>query len=387
MEELAIEVPAAAQLATAAHVGHSEDEPAVEQRQTHGGKRWVRGDFVGPVAIDDARGSAVDRSVTVAHQRHRNERAVAGSHHTPLAYIAGGIEVAKHRLALTQCSSAGDEVVVKNAGWGRERRIRITEKRCVEVGVGGGPHAMDRLGLINHHGLAEAAAIIELNDTKTLQSIEALMENQVTPKYFHAFKLRPAKQFAAGCDKFVVGAPLFGGGDPHRVGCGVRSGIGSGRHRYCHLAQPEVFGAVVGHDEETFAAVRASVMVHAVFDVLLTRPDEHEAIIESVGPCRPNFGGDLTADCEEDPLIGGAHRHPAEEPLIGFLENEIIFDALEPHQVSPHLIWTHSVILRQVEKRCAIGRPHRARSRFLNDVGQVESSGEITDVEFVDLIA
>ena len=90
-QQLALVVPAPAQLAAAAHVRHREDDATVQQGQPRDGEPRVDAGLVRAVAVEHARGRAVARGAGPAHQRDRHPGAVVGAiaHSRCCSYCAG----------------------------------------------------------------------------------------------------------------------------------------------------------------------------------------------------------------------------------------------------------------------------------------------------------
>ena len=135
LQQLAVLVPRAAQLAAATHMGDDEHHAAVEQRQPRDREPWVLARFVGAVAVQQCRRGELEAGAV--DDRHRHPRAVRGDRPVAAFDVVLGAVVAEHRLFAQQRPLTGGEVDVVDAHRGDERRRADPQLGRIPVGVAG----------------------------------------------------------------------------------------------------------------------------------------------------------------------------------------------------------------------------------------------------------
>ncbi len=133
---LAIGVPGIALVLAAADVGDGIDEAAVDQAEA--GCRETRRDrdAVAAIAVEQQRGGAIDRRVTMMHDADRDLGPIAGGRIEAARDVVGRIMAARHFLGLAQRTAAVSEVVVVGLRRRRHRGVGETHGGGVELITG-----------------------------------------------------------------------------------------------------------------------------------------------------------------------------------------------------------------------------------------------------------
>src|SRR5690606_10764793 len=302
-------VPAAAHLATTAHVGDRVDDAAVEVGQPGHREVGVDGDLVGPVAVEQPRVGPVGGQFLAGHERDRDAGAVLGGRPQPVLDVVGRVVAAQDRLALDQGEVAGGQGQVVDAGRGDERLDHHLQGVGLVGGVGAG---VDRPDLLLHRHVVAVvhrqAVVAQRQDPHLGQPVAAQRHRQVAGEGLGAGDPHP---LASG----QHGPPVVVGGGP------------DGRH-----GQLEVPVIPVVYDPEALARGR-----HVILDPLPPRRDDPELPGRVVRGQQAVLRGVLAAQGDDDVLVvaGGTHAHPV--ALVVLLVDEDVLVGGGADLVPPHL--------------------------------------------------
>ena len=165
--------------------------------------------------------------------------------------------------------------------------------------------------------------------------------------------------------------------------CGARSvqvARPGSRHGRGHDA--EVLGVEVGEDDEAVALVVDAVLV-------VGRPRLHDDRL-GLGLARPDerrLARGLALAGQQHDLLAAAQLDAQEEPLVVLLEHEHVVGLRRAQPVAPHLVGPHGLVGDHVEEVRLVRRPGGAVVGALEHVVGVAPGGEVAEPHGEDLVA
>ena len=336
-------------------------------------ERRVDADFVGAVAVEEARGGELE--VLAVDHRERDARPVGGDGPFPVGGVAGRVEVAQHGLLFEQRLLALVQRDLQDARGRHQRRAADAQRGRVGLGVGAEPGrggALDRRddpARLEQVGREGVVLVGEGEDAHPGLGLGALAQDEGAGE---------------GVDVLDPGAGpvrdhLAPGG--RRRGCSQRV-VRSGQH-------PEVLGLLVGQDEEPAGAARGGrEVVDGVLHSLPAGQDD-AGLGQRVGrgDGEPLGGvGAVQADEHEGGIPGGAG--PEREAPVELLEDEHVAAGIAAQAMAPELEGPLRLVHADVEDEVGCGGPGQAVPGLGHRLGGAGDAGiERPELQLVLLVA
>jgi hypothetical protein len=359
VQELAVLIPLAAHLTTAAHVRDGEDHAAVQLRQA--GDREARLDRVlvraVAVQVQCARLAARLAERALPDQRQRELRAVLRRGPHPCLRIVGRLVAAEHGLALAQQQAAGRDLVIEDGAGRDERAVTQADERRRPLRVAARAHRVQRLVEFQ---LGDRSVRVRQHG-HSREAFATVAEHAPIAERRHPEQALPRQVR----DDDVAGA----------AGVGCR-----------HLDELEIEGAVVVEDEQHVLAVDHRVG-GVVLDALPARP--HHAGLRTEVCCihEPLLGGDRRAHPDHEVAVAAGEARAEPEPLVGLVEElRVVLDGCA-QLVQPDRVGSPGVIDCRVDDEAAVGREGRAGERVGDLVRQLLTGDDVAHAHGVALVA
>ncbi|GBD41717.1 hypothetical protein HRbin39_01101 [bacterium HR39] len=340
-EELAVLVPAVAQLVAAAHVGHGVDHAAIEIAQPVRREGGLQPVAVGAVAVEQARRPAPLQHLLASHHGEWHLAAVARDRPQAFRRVELRLVAARDALDLAHLAPALGHVPVEHGGRGHGRGVAEAHEGLVELPVAADGRGIQLLAEIDAIGLA-----VVLQNADVVDALAALLDHQEIAK--------------AG---EVEQVDRVGGRD-HLLPAGfVRILLRCGD-------EAEVAVAVVGQHEQPAAGV-----LHPV--VVALAPRHHGlATLQGAGVEQPHLAGDVGAGPDHHEAAASRLADADEEGGIGFLvEHAWAFGRVDAGRQHPVRAKTR-IELHHKQGAPVLG-PHHAAAGIGKLEGQVLAAGEI----------
>jgi hypothetical protein len=250
-------------------------------------------------------------------------RAIFRARRERLRFVARGIVIAQHRLALEQVALAREHLVLVPGARRDEAFVDEAETLGVPLGI--------RAGMRRIHRLVELQVVRlvgpEVGEPETQQALVALDQH---PELLEDFALLEHHARPVGDDLLPV----------------LLRGIRLGRAH-----QPEIAPLVVGADEELVTA-----MVDVVLVALAPRDDGAELAFGLVRAQDPDVRRVLAGDAEHEMLFASRVAHVDVEVLVVFLVDERVRGIAQAHAVEL-VAALGGLVLLDIEERAVVGRP------------------------------
>ena len=352
---MAIDPLLARDLAATADMRLGEDDAAIQQRQQGRVEPRIVDRLVGAVAVEQARGGAVERGAAMAGDDDGDAPGGlgagtgvgtgAGVHH--LAHVVRRV-MAGDLATMAQGALGGGEVDVPPLGGRGERRGDDGDEGCRGVVVATEVQGAARLVRAD----LEAQATVGLEDADASLAVPALVGDQAV---------------AEGED--IVDALA-----------GLVALAGVEDHQPVVADEAELRLDVVGDREP---AIEDAVVLHGVLDPRRATAHRDGSARRLIGRDDVRLGGIARCRRDDDPRAAAGALDLELEALVGLGEHEgaITGGNVDP----PHLVRPVEVVGKRVEEGASIGRPGTAVVGVGHLDGEVEAGRQVAEAQRVEL--